>query len=180
MKLQNEKSRCVCETLQYAPGGDQVQKAISSFKVKVKVTRSLTLVSFEGHHKWSMHAKYEVSISYGSKVIAKVKVDNRQTGQKQYAPDHSIRGHKNTHTLWDPNSNVPIQTDPYHRAIGTCDKAQVLLYMSYTQSTWGHIKQSTMYATYVTVSILIKQQQLQMLPFYSYIVNYRIKNIHFM
>ena len=50
-----------------------------------------------------MHAKYEVSISYGSKFIAKVKVDNRQTdrqtdkqtGQKQYAPDHSIRGHKN-------------------------------------------------------------------------------------
>ena len=55
-----------------------------------------------------MHAKYEVSISYGSKVIAKVKVDNRQIdkqtdrhlqtdrqiGQKQYAPDHSVRGHK--------------------------------------------------------------------------------------
>ena len=29
-----------------------------------------------------MHAKYEVSISYGSKVIAKVKVDNRQTDKK--------------------------------------------------------------------------------------------------
>ena len=28
------------------------------------------------------------------KVIAKVKVDIRQTGQKQYAPVHSIRGHK--------------------------------------------------------------------------------------
>ena len=49
-----------------------------------------------------MHAKYEASISYGSKVIANVKVDNRQTyrqtdtqrGQKQYAPDHSIRGIK--------------------------------------------------------------------------------------
>ena len=45
-----------------------------------------------------MHAKYEVSTSNGSKVIANVKVDNRQTnkqaGQKQYAPDHSIRGHK--------------------------------------------------------------------------------------
>ena len=49
-----------------------------------------------------MHAKYEVSISfsisYGSEVKAKVKVDNRQTykqtGQKQYAFDHSIRGHK--------------------------------------------------------------------------------------
>ena len=61
-----------------------------------------------------MHAKYEDSISYGSKVIAKVKVDNRQTdrqtnkqtdkqtdrqrGQKQYAPDHSIRGHKNIYS----------------------------------------------------------------------------------
>ena len=29
-----------------------------------------------------MHAKYEVSISYGSKVIAKVKVDNRQTDKQ--------------------------------------------------------------------------------------------------
>ena len=28
-----------------------------------------------------MHAKYEVPISYGSKVIAKVKVDNRQTNR---------------------------------------------------------------------------------------------------
>ena len=55
-----------------------------------------------------MHAKYmyEVSISNGSEVIANVKVDNRQThkqtnkqtnrqrGQKQYAPYHSILGHK--------------------------------------------------------------------------------------
>ena len=29
-----------------------------------------------------MHVKYEVSISYGSKVIAKVKVDNRQTDRQ--------------------------------------------------------------------------------------------------
>ena len=29
-----------------------------------------------------MHAKYEVSISYGSKVISKVKVDNRQTNRQ--------------------------------------------------------------------------------------------------
>ena len=43
-------------------------------------------------------------ISYGSKVIVKVKVDNRQTdkqtdkqtGQKPYAPDHSIWGHNNS------------------------------------------------------------------------------------
>ena len=31
---------------------------------------------------------------FDSKVIAKVKVDNRQTGQKQYAPDLSIQEHK--------------------------------------------------------------------------------------
>ena len=29
-----------------------------------------------------MHAKYEVTISHGSKVIAKVKVDNRQTNKQ--------------------------------------------------------------------------------------------------
>ena len=37
---------CLWNTV-YAPGGNQVQKAIYSFKVKVKVTRSLTLVSIE-------------------------------------------------------------------------------------------------------------------------------------
>ena len=42
-----QKSRGVCETLQYAPGGNKVEKAIYSFKVKVNVARSLTLVSFE-------------------------------------------------------------------------------------------------------------------------------------
>ena len=47
-----------------------------------------------------MHTKYELSTFNGSKVIANVKVDNRQTNkqteQKQYAPDHSIQGHKNS------------------------------------------------------------------------------------
>ena len=31
----------------YAPGGNKVQKAIFSFKIKIKGTRSLTLMSFE-------------------------------------------------------------------------------------------------------------------------------------
>ena len=70
-----KKSRGVCETQQYAVAATNSKKAIFSFKVKVKVTRSL----------------------------AKVKVDNRQTDKqtnrqtnrtKQYAPDHSIRGIK--------------------------------------------------------------------------------------
>ena len=37
------------------------------FSINVKVSRPLTLVSFE-KDSLSMHAKYEVSISYGSKV----------------------------------------------------------------------------------------------------------------
>ena len=32
-----KKSRGICETLQYAPGRNKVEKAIFSFKVKVKV-----------------------------------------------------------------------------------------------------------------------------------------------
>ena len=55
------------------------------------------------HYLLSMHAKYEVSITHGSKVIVKVKVDNRQTdkqtGQKKHAPDHWIQGHKNSYVL---------------------------------------------------------------------------------
>ena len=35
--LYKRKSRGVCETLQYAPSGNKVEKAIFSFKVKVKV-----------------------------------------------------------------------------------------------------------------------------------------------
>ena len=50
--------------------------AIFCIKVMVKVTRSLTLVSFERVSlvEYCMHANYRVSISYGSKVMAKVKV----------------------------------------------------------------------------------------------------------
>ena len=49
-----------------------------------------------------MHAKYEVSIFYGLKVIANVKVDNRQTNRQDknnMPPDHSIRGHQNGRKL---------------------------------------------------------------------------------
>ena len=46
-----------------------------------------------------MHAKYEVSISYGSKVMAKVKVflpqSHRQTGQKVCTPEFYSGGIKN-------------------------------------------------------------------------------------
>ena len=44
----------------------------------------------------SMHDKYEVSISYGSKVMAKVKVfaTDRPTGQKTRCPQIPFEGHK--------------------------------------------------------------------------------------
>ena len=47
---------------------------IFSIEVTVNVLRSFTLVSFERVYKFGMHAKYEVPISYGLKVMAKVKV----------------------------------------------------------------------------------------------------------
>ena len=57
-------------------------KKFFSTKVKVKVTRSLTLVDFKGHHYLSMHAKYEAFISHGSKKKRMLKVDNRQTNKQ--------------------------------------------------------------------------------------------------
>ena len=43
-------------------------------KVTVKVTVSSTLVSLKKFYYLKLHAKYEVSISYGSKVMAQIKV----------------------------------------------------------------------------------------------------------
>ena len=56
-----------------AHGGNKNPKlAISSIKAMVNVTRSFTLVLFERVSLVEVHAKYEVSISYDSKVMAKV------------------------------------------------------------------------------------------------------------
>ena len=52
-----------------------------------------------------MHAKYEVSISYGSKVIAKVKVDNRQTNRQT---DRKT----NRQTNRQDKNNMPRSFDP--------------------------------------------------------------------
>ena len=94
-RQKQEKSRGVCETLQYALGGNKVEKAMFSFKVKVKVTRSLTLVSFERASLVEYACQYEVSISYGLKVIANVKVDNRQTNKQTNKQTDTDRQDKN-------------------------------------------------------------------------------------
>ena len=46
-KIQNEKIHVFVKY--YAPAGNRSEKVILSTKVKIRVTRSLTLVSFEGH-----------------------------------------------------------------------------------------------------------------------------------
>ena len=73
----------------YAPGSNRIQKSYFSTKAKIKITRSMTFVSFERASlvELSMHAKYEVSISYGSNVIVNVKVDNRQTDRQTERQD---------------------------------------------------------------------------------------------
>ena len=69
--------------------------AIFSIKVTVKVKRSLTLLLFES----ILSAEYKFRNSLDPDIIEKVKVDNRQTekqtGQKQYASDLTLEGHKN-------------------------------------------------------------------------------------
>ena len=68
-----------------------------------------------------MHAKYEVSISYGSKVMAKFKVFlhfprqtdlESQTGQKLNAPEFHSRGIKSIQKIMLKNhylTDVPLQ-----------------------------------------------------------------------
>ena len=73
----------------------QSPKSYFSTEVKVIVTMLLTFVSLGRASLVDYACQYKVSISYGSKEIMKVKVDNRQTNRqdkKQYTPDHLIRG----------------------------------------------------------------------------------------
>ena len=67
---------------------------------------------------------HEVSISYGSNVITKVKVDNRQTnkqaGQKQYDPDHSIPGYKNRIDRIEAIWNIRLNRQKIYKYRGFC------------------------------------------------------------
>ena len=100
------------------PGGKKVEKAIFSFNVKFKITKSLTLVSFERASLveytcqiWSLYLLRFKSYRRRLKLTTDRQTDrqtnkqterqtDRQTGQKQYAPEYSIRGHKN----WYPST----------------------------------------------------------------------------
>ena len=96
------------------PAATKSKKAIFSTKVKVKVTRSLTLVSFEraslveyACQIWSLYT------SNGSKVIAKVKVDNKQTDRqdKNNMPPIIRSGGIKKFALWSNQKLIPLQME---------------------------------------------------------------------
>ena len=67
----------------WCPRGQQSQKRPPfSVTVKVKVTMSMSSVSFERATLVEYTKQIWIFISYSSKVIAKVKVDNRQTNRQ--------------------------------------------------------------------------------------------------
>ena len=69
-----KKNPYVCETLY--PGWQQnLKKLFLAQRSKSRSQGHWPWCLFNGHHCWSMHAKYEVSISYALQVIMKVKVD---------------------------------------------------------------------------------------------------------
>ena len=80
----------MCIAKHHAPGRNKVQKVIFSFKVKVKVKK-----------------KYDVSIFYGSKVTAKVKVDNRLT-DRQTNKQIDRQDKNNMPRLFDPGHKIHI------------------------------------------------------------------------
>ena len=57
-----------------------------------------------------MHVKYEVSISYGSKVIANVKVDKRQTNKQTDRQD------KNNMPMIIQSGGIKDQTESYDKS----------------------------------------------------------------
>ena len=78
-----------------------------------------------------MHSKYEVSISYGSKVIAKVKVDNRQTNKQ---PD---RQEKNNISPINRSGGIKIKDSLHCVPIYLC-VTHILLSLLAWQMCWEH------------------------------------------
>ena len=71
MRHMHHNKMCLCNT--NALSRNKVQISYFYNKGHGQGQTSLTLVSFNGwFHELSMHTKYEVSISFGSKVTAKV------------------------------------------------------------------------------------------------------------
>ena len=75
----------------YAPRRQESLEKL--FKAQMSKSRSQghwPWCHLKGHHELSMHAKYKVSISNGSKVIANVKVNNTQDKNNMPRPFHLV------------------------------------------------------------------------------------------
>jgi hypothetical protein len=74
-------------------------KSGSNFKVKATRSKIMVPIEYKGLVIRNTHMKYESPITCHSKDMANIEVfadrqTDRRTGQKLYAPDLSIRGHK--------------------------------------------------------------------------------------
>ena len=101
------------------------QKLFLAQRAKSRSQGHWSWCHLKGHHWLSMNAKYKVSISYTSKVIANVKVDNRKTDRQNKRPKgphivhlSTIRDVENFFSMSDirsdklkkfvrPNENMP-------------------------------------------------------------------------
>ena len=106
----------------YTPVSNKAPKIIFKLKFKVNLTRSLTLVLLQGHLQWGMNGKSEVSISYSSKVIAKVKVENTQKNRQdknKMPPIIRSRGINIVAAFWGMHVSPAKQSSA--RLPGKCD-----------------------------------------------------------
>ena len=80
----NNMPKCVREILCHQWQHIQCEITFTCISIKIKVRRSLTLASFKRASQWSKYANYEVSVTYGSKVVVKVK-DEWRTNKRYVA-----------------------------------------------------------------------------------------------
>ena len=101
--MNKQKLMYVCETL--CPRRQQSEKAIFS----TNVTRHWC--HLKGHHLLSMRAEYEASISFSAKIIANVKVGNRQTDRTKihvFVKHYVLGGDKVLKTIFSTKVKVKV------------------------------------------------------------------------
>ena len=120
---------CLWNTM--PPGGNKVQKAIFSFKVKVKVTRSMTMVSIES----ASLVKYACQIwslyLLRFKSYIEVKVDNRQTYRQTNRQDKN-----NMPRSFDPGAQKHIMSFINHICVIQQKKYMIFRICLYLGFVW--------------------------------------------
>ena len=76
------KTKQVMFVKHYVHGCYKVWKPIVAYRSGSRSQSHCQLLHLRG--QWNMHVKKEVSISYGSNVMTKINIDNRQRNKRQY------------------------------------------------------------------------------------------------